>query len=165
MDVLDPTQTTKTPDLPQCQLIHKLTSAEALLLAYCSDRYLYFDPVYGDMTMPSTATYFKCGIPYLCPNNNYKVAFFNNTDGDFLQFTKEGSMLNPIYNIDINSGICFEIENTTYFTWSDPQHNSVFIFDFVSGNCFPIISSYKLMLKYGLSSTTSFEKSIHSCSQ
>ena len=137
MDVLEPTQTRKYPDLPRCRQIHKLTFADRYsLLAYCSDRYIYFDTVYDDWTQ--IHLYSRYGIPYLCPNNNYKVAFFNNTEGDFFQFTKEGSMLNPIYNIDINSGICFEIENTTYFTWSDPQSNSIFVFDFVSGNHFPI---------------------------
>ena len=137
MDIHDATQTRRYPDLPQCRHIHKLTLADKhSLLVCCSDRYIGFDPVYGDWTQ--IHTYSKYGIPYLCPNNNYKVTFFNNTEGDFLQFTKEGSMLNPIYNIDISSGICFEIANTTYFTWSDPQHNSVFVFDFVSGNHFPI---------------------------
>ena len=139
MDVLDLTHTEKYPDIPhdQCRQIHKLTlTGKSLLLAYCSDRNIYFDLIYGDWTQ--IHTYSRYGIPYLCPNNNYKVTFFNNTEGDFLEFTKEGSMLSPIYNIDISSGICFEIENTTYFTWSDPQHNSVFVFDFVSGNHFPI---------------------------
>ena len=141
MDILKPTQT--KPDLPhdQCRQIHKLTLAEKdLLLAYCSDRYVYFDLVYGDWTQ--VHTYSRCGIPYLCPNNNYNVTFFNHTEGDFLEFTKEGSMLSLIYNIDISSGICFEIENTTYFTWSDPQHNSVFVFDFDSGN-YSLVSPYE----------------------
>ena len=141
MDVLDPTRT--KPNLPhdQCRQIHKLTLAEKdLLLAYCSDRYLYFDLVYGDWTQ--IHTYSRYGIPYLCPNNNYKVTFFNHTEGDFLQFTKEGSMLNPIYNIGISSGICFEIENTTYFTWSDLQNNSVIVFDFITEN-YSLVSPYE----------------------
>ena len=134
MDVLNATQTKKCEDLPQCQQIHKLTLADKhSLLAYCSDRYIYFDLVYGDWTQ--IHTYSSCGIPYLCPNDNYKVTFFNHTD---LQFSVADSIQNVIYNIDINSGVCFEIDNTTYFTWSDPQHNIVFVFDFVSGNHSPI---------------------------
>ena len=137
MDVLDPTRTRKYYDLPQCQQIHKLTLADNyLLLAYCSDRYLYFSLLYGDWTQ--LHTYSRYGIPYLCPNYNYKVTFFNHTEGDFLKFTVTGSVQNITYNISISSSICFEIENTTYFTWSDPQHNSVFVFDFDSGNHFPI---------------------------
>ena len=134
MDVLKPTQTRKYEDFHQCRQIHKRNlSADHLLVVYCSDWYIYFDTVYGDWTQ--IYTYSRYGIPYLCPNNNYKVALLNHTD---LQFSVADSIQNVMYNIDISGGVCFEIDNTTYFTWSDPQHNSVFVFDFVSGNHFPI---------------------------
>ena len=164
MDVLDPRNTTKylnsrlnvtdpqcydlAAALPQYQRVHKLIlvpvtmSTDAKMLAYFNDRcIIYFDLVYKDWTQ--RYLYSEYGIPYLCPNNTYKVTFkfFNHTEGNSnsLEFTVAGSTIRNItHNISISSGICFETKNTTYFTWSDPQHNSVFVFDFVSGNHFPI---------------------------
>ena len=144
MDANVPAQTkkyleTNVTDLECQRVLHVSVTrdkAQTLLLAFCSDRYIYYDPVYEDWK--EIETYSRYGIPYLCPNNNYNVSFFNNTEGDFLQFTKEGSIQNVTYNISISSGICCEIGNMTYFVWSDPQHNSVFVFDFVSGHLFPI---------------------------
>ena len=56
-------------------------------------------------------TYSRDGTPYLCPDKDYKVVLFNNTEGDFLQFTLTGSKPYVIHGVNINTGICFENEN------------------------------------------------------
>ena len=53
MDVLDSAQTQQYPELPECTQIHKLVPTsgagnQQVLVAYCSDRCIYFDLMYGD---------------------------------------------------------------------------------------------------------------------
>ena len=53
MDILDKTRTQQYPELPECAQIHKLVSItgtgnQKLLVAYCTDGYICFDPVFGD---------------------------------------------------------------------------------------------------------------------
>ena len=66
MDVSNPSQTKRYPELPGCDQVHSLSSVPGgpLLLAYCSDRSIYYDTVYGDWIR--IQTYSKHGIPYLC---------------------------------------------------------------------------------------------------
>ena len=53
MDIFDSTLTLQYLGLPRCTQIHKLVPTigarnQLLLVAYCIDRYIYFDPQYGD---------------------------------------------------------------------------------------------------------------------
>ena len=143
LDVFDMTQTQQYPELSQCAQINKLvytTGAgnQLQLVAYCTDRYGYFDPVYGDWT--NIQFFSRNRVPYLCPDNNYRATFF--MDG-VLQFSVRDSLLNTINNVNISSGICFESQNKTYFAYSDQQHNnSVYVYDFLTQNHYPV-SSFK----------------------
>ena len=140
LDIFDTKLTQQYPELPQCTQIHKLVliagaGNQQVLLAYCTDRYAYFDPVYGDWTTQFSSS---SGLPYLCPDNNYRATFFIN---GILRFSLSGSLLNIINNVNISSGICFESQNRTYFAYSDQQGKSVFVHDFITGNRY-FISSY-----------------------
>ena len=145
MAPLDSTQTKKYPadSLPKCSHIHKLALAtgnasQKLLLIYCTDRYIYFDPVHENWTEIHSFTYSRDGIPYLCPDKVYKVVLFNNTEREFLQFTVTGSQPYVIYDVNINAGLCFENENGTHFTYADQQHNNIFVFDFKTWNHYSV---------------------------
>ena len=139
MDILDKTQTQQYPELSECAQIHKLVSItgtgnQKLLVAYCTDRYIYFDPVYGDWT--SIPYYFSSnGVPYLCPDNSYRVTHFIN---DTLCFSVKGILINTISNVNISGGICFESQNRTYFAYSDQQHYNVNVYDFTTQNHYPV---------------------------
>ena len=140
MDVLNPSQTKRYPsELPGCDQVHSLSSVsdEPLLLAYCSDRSIYYDTVYGDWTR--IQTYSTHGIPYLCPNRNYNVTFFNDTRRS-LQFSVATSNPMIIDNVNVTSGICFEVGNTTYFVWLDQQQNTVSVFDFATQTHYSVAS-------------------------
>ena len=143
MDVYDSTQTQRYPELPKCSQIHKLVPKlgdgnQQLLVAYCTDRYIYFDPVYGDWT--SIKTFSTYGVPYICPSDDYQVTLFNNNEGEHtLQFLVRGSSPNTIKNVSISSGICSKSQNGTYFAYSDQQHNSVFVYDFILQNHYPVL--------------------------
>ena len=88
---------------------------------------------------PTIQLFSSNGIPYLCPDNNYRATFF--IDG-ILQFSIRDSLLNTINNVNISSDICFESQNKTYFAYSDQQHNSVYVYDFLTQNHYPV-SSFK----------------------
>ena len=146
MDVFDLTQTQQYPELSTCTQIHKLVPIigdgnQQLLVAYCTDRYIYFDPVRGDWT--TIRTFSMYGAPYLCPFDDYKVTLFINrtNEGDYLQFSIQDSSPKTIWNVNISSGICFQSQNSTYFAYSDQQHNSVFVYDFITQNHYHV-SSY-----------------------
>ena len=143
MDVFDLTQTQQYPELSTCTQIHNLVPIigngnQQLLVAYCTDRYIYFDPVYGDWT--TMRTFSMYGVPYLCPSDNYKVTLFINrtNEGDYLQFSIQDSSPKIIRNVNISSGICFKSQNRTYFAYSDQQHISVFVYDFITQNHYPV---------------------------
>ena len=79
MDILDSIRTQQYPELPECAQIHKLISItgsgnQQLLVAYCTDGYIIFDPVYGDWT--GIRHFPRDGVPYLCPDNSYRVTHF-----------------------------------------------------------------------------------------
>ena len=138
MDINDTKLTQQYPELPQCTQIHKLVlnvsaGNQQVLVAYCTDRYTFFDPVYGDWTNTQFSS--SSGVPYLCPDNNYRATFFINGT---LQFSLSDSLLNTINNVNISSGICFESQNRTYFAYSDQQHNNVYVYDFFTQNYFPV---------------------------
>ena len=140
MDI-DTKQPKQYPELPTCTQIYKIVPAtdagnQQLLLAYCTDRYTYIDSVYEDWT--TRYAFSKNGIPYLCPDDHYRATFFIN---GILQFSVRDSLLNTINNVNISSGICFESQNRTYFAYSNQQHNSVFVYDFIIQNNYPV-SSY-----------------------
>ena len=143
MDVSNLSQTKQYPELPGCDQVHSLSSVPGgpLLLAYCSDRYIYYDTVYGDWTM--IQTYSRHGIPYLCPNGNYMVTFFNDTRRS-LQFSVTSSNPMIIDNVDVTSGVCFDVGNTTYFVWSDTQQNTIFVFDFTMQTHY-LVASYECL--------------------
>ena len=144
MDIFDTAQTQQYPELPECTQIHKLVPTigagnQQMLVAYCSDRYIYLDPVYGDWT--NIQLFSSSGVPYLCPDNNYRATLFINGT---LQFTVKDLLLNTINGISIikSSGVCFESQNKTYFAYSDQQHNNIFVYDFTTQNHYPILSPY-----------------------
>ena len=143
MDVLNPSQTKRYPELPGCDRVHSLSSVPGgpLLLAYCSDRFVYYDTVYGDWTR--IHNYSRYGIPYLCPNGNYNITFFNDTQRS-LQFSVANSNPMIIDNVDVTSGICFEVGNTTYFVWSDQQQNTISVFDFATQTHY-LVASYECL--------------------
>ena len=142
MDVYNSTRTQQYPELLNCTQIHKLVPTigegnQQLLVAYFTDRYSYFDPVYGNWT--TMRTFSMYGVPYICPSDDYKVTLFNNSEGEHvLQFSVRGLLPNIIRNVSISSGICFKSQNRTYFAYSDQQHNSVFVFDFITKNYYPV---------------------------
>ena len=140
MDVSNQSQTKRYPELPGCDQVHSLSSVPGgpLLLAYCSDRYIYYDTVYGDWTR--IQTYSKHGIPYLCPNRNYNVTAFFNDTRRFLQFSVTNSNPMIIDNVTLTSGVCFDDGDTTYFVWSDTQQNTIFVFDFTMQTHYPVAS-------------------------
>ena len=138
MDIFDTKLTQQYPELPQCTQIHKLVLTvgagnQQVLVAYCTDRYAYFDPVYGDWTNTQFSS--SSGLPYLCPDNNYRATFF--IDG-VLRFSLSDLLLNTINNVSISSGICFESQNRTYFAYSDQQHNRVYVYDFITQKYYPV---------------------------
>ena len=142
MDVLNPSQAKRYSEVPGCDRLHSLSSVPGgpLLLAYCSDRSVYYDTVYGDWTR--IQNYSRYGIPYLCPNGNYMVTFFNDTRRS-LQFSVTNSNPMIIDNVDVTSSICFETAgNTTrsYFVWSYQQQNTVAVFDFATQIHYPVAS-------------------------
>ena len=137
MDILDKTQTQQYPELPECAKIHKLisitgTGNQQSLIAYCTDRYICFDPVYGDWTQYHFSSN---GVPYICPNNSYRVTHFINGT---LHFSVRGVLIKIINNINISSGICFESQNRTYFAYSDQQHYNVNVYNFTTQNHYPL---------------------------
>ena len=143
MDVYNSTWTKQYPELPKCTQIHKLVPTigegnQQLLVAYCTDRYSYFDPVYGDWT--TIRTFSMYGVPYICPSDDYKVTLFINStnEGHYLQFSVRGSLPNITRNVNISSGICFKYQNRTYFAYSDQQHNSVFVYNFITQKHYPV---------------------------
>ena len=138
MDIFDSKQTCQYSNNSDCGEIHKLVPTigdgnQPVLVAYCTDRYIYFDPIYGDWT--GIQLFSIHGVPYLCPDKEYNVTLFNNSVGeDVLQFSVRGSVSNTIRNVNISSGICFKSQNRTYFAYSDQQNNSVFVYDFIPRN-------------------------------
>ena len=132
MDILDSTQTHKYPELPECAQIHKLisitgTGNQQLLVAYCTDGYIYFDPVFGDWN--GIQHFSSNGVPYLCPDNSYRVTHFINGT---LEFSVRDVLTNIITSVNISSGICFSSQSITYFAYSDQQHNSIFVYNFIT---------------------------------
>ena len=78
LNVFDSSGTRQLQYPEKCHNIHKLVPAvdddnQHILVAYCSDRYIYFNPVRGDWNkMQLFSTY---GIPYFCPDNDYTVLY------------------------------------------------------------------------------------------
>ena len=135
MDILSPTDTQSYPEIQDCSQIDKLAIAnlcacdgcQQFLSAYCTDRYVCYDPIYRDWT--SMLLFSRDGKPYLCPNNNYRATLFINSA---LQFSVGDSSSFTINGIKNSSGICFESQSTTYFAYSDQQHNNIYVYDFIT---------------------------------
>ena len=149
MDVSNPSQTKQYSEVPGCDRVHRVsllvTSAgEQSLLAYCSDIYVCYDLI-NDNDWTYIHGYSIYGTPYLCPNGNYEVTFriFNDTWRS-LQFsvtnTKPMSLIIDELNVNVTSGVCFEVGNTTYFVWSDQQQNTISVFDFATQTHYPVAS-------------------------
>ena len=145
MDVLNPSQTKPYPEVPGCGRVHRFSplvtsTGEQSFLAYCGDIYAYYSTAYEDWTCKHAYSIY--GIPYLCPNRNYKVTFFLNDTQRSLQFsvTNTNPMIIDKLNVSVTSGICFEVGSTTYFVWSDQQQNAVSVFDFATQTHYPVAS-------------------------
>ena len=137
MNFLDSIQTQQYPELSECTQIHKLVSTtsagnQQLLMVYCTDQYFYFDPMYGDWT--SQYLFLNSGVPYLCPDNNYRATLFNS----ILQFSVRDSLSYTVNNVNISSGNCFNSQNRTYFAYSDQQHYNVYVYNFTTQNYYPV---------------------------
>ena len=145
MDVSNPSQIKPYQKLKGCDRVHRFSplvtsTGEQSLLAYCSDIYAYYDTTYEDWTCEHAYSIY--GIPYLCPNRNYKVTFFLNDTQRSLQFlaTNTNPMIIDKLNVSVTSGICFEVGNSTYFVWSDQQQNAVSVFDFATQTHYKVAS-------------------------
>ena len=138
MDVFDSTRSHQHQTLPGCTQIYKIipttgVGGQQLLVAYCIHKYDYFDLQYGDWT--DLYPFSSNGVPYICPDNNYRATLFTNST---LQFSVRGSILNTINNVSISSGVCFESQNKTYFAYSDQQHNYIYVYDFIAQDHYPV---------------------------
>ena len=146
MDALNSAQIQCMPrELPNCSQIYSLVPTinvngqSFLLVANCSDRYFYFDPMYGDwtdniITIPSGSKH------YICPDNNYDVTCITNSEGNSQVTFSERDSSSITLTKTISSGLCFESQNKTYFTFSDLQSNRILVHDFSTQNYsnFPI---------------------------
>ena len=112
MDVLNPYNTKQYSALPGCGRVYSLSLVPggSLLLAYCSDSSVYYDTVYEEWI--KSQTYSRHGIPYLCPNESYKVTFFNNTQRS-LQFSLTNSNTIIVDNINVNVTSAFALKLET----------------------------------------------------
>ena len=149
MDVSNPSQTKRYSEVPGCDRVHRFSllvtsTGGQSLLAYCSDIYAHYDTInYNDWTY--IHAYSIYGTPYLCPNGNYEVTFriFNDTWRS-LQFsvtnTNPMSLIIDELNVNVTSGVCFEVGDTTYFVWSDQQQNTISVFDFATQTHYPVAS-------------------------
>ena len=112
---------------------------QQVLLAYCSDTYFYFHLDCGDWC--ERRLFSREGNPYPCPDNNYRATPFV-YHNDTLQFSIRDSLLNTIsvnvISVNVSSGVCFESQNITYFAYSDPQHNYIYVYDFTTQNYYPV---------------------------
>ena len=111
-----------------------------LPVANCSDRYIYFDPMYGDwtdiITIPSGGKF------YICPDSNYNVnvTLITDSEGDSQVWFSEGDSSPITLGLAkiISSGLCFESQNKTYFAFSDLQSNRILMYDFSTQNHYPV---------------------------
>ena len=87
-------------------------------------------PDYGDWTKHYLLS--SNGVPYLCPDSNYKATLF--TKSSTLQFSEGDSLLNTTNNVNISSGVCFN----SYFAYSDQQHNYIYVYDFIKKSLYPV---------------------------
>ena len=147
LDILDSTQTQQYPELSDCPQVYKLvesvgTGNQKLLIAYCTDRYIQYDPVYGDWS--SVFLFSSNGVPYVCPNNSYRATLF--TESGTLQFLVKGVISDTINNANVSSGICFESQNTTYFAYSAAyqQHYNVCVYNFIRQIDYPLFPYFCL---------------------
>ena len=143
MDVLNPSGTKQFSEVPGCDRVHQVSllvtsTGEQSLLAYCSDIYVYYDTTYEDWTCKHAYSIY--GTPYLCPNGNYEVTFFLNDTRGSLHFSVTNSNPTIIDNVNVTSGICFDVGNTTYFVWSDQQQNTISVFDFATQTHYRVVS-------------------------
>ena len=141
LDILDSTRTQQYPELPQslCHQVYKLVESvdarnQTLLVVYCTDGYILYDPVFGDWFTRSLFS--SSGVPYLCPDNIYRATLF--TESGTLRFSVRDSILITINNTNINNGICFESQNVTYFAYSDQRHYNIYVYDFIGQIDYPI---------------------------
>ena len=137
LDVLNSIAT--QTELSECSQVYKLVPTigagnQKLPVAYCMDRYICFDPAYGDWS--NYYLFSSNGVPYLCPDSNYRATlFFNRT----LQFSVRDSPSYTTNNVDnSSSGICFKSQNKTYFAYSGQQHNYIYVYDFTTQNHYPV---------------------------
>ena len=81
-----PPQSTRSPSVAfdflqigttMCRYIDRLTRvSRSQLLAYCSSEFVFFDT--KQQGWVSEHSYAESGVPYLCPNETYRVNAFQN---------------------------------------------------------------------------------------
>ena len=147
LDILNSTRTQQYPELPQCPQVYKLVESvgagnQTVLIAYCTDEYILYDPPYKDWS--SRSLFSSNGVPYVCPNNSYRATLF--TESGTLQFMVKGVISDTINNANVSSGICFESQNTTYFAYSAAyqQHYNVYVYNFIRQIDYPLFPYFCL---------------------
>ena len=150
LDILDSKQTKQYHELSDCPQVYKLIESvgagnQKVLMAYCTDRYIFYDPVYGDWSR--RFLFSSSGVSYICPNNSYKATFFS-TNGT-LQFSasEREILLNTINVANISNGICFEYQSIMYFAYSDQQHYIIYVYNFIRYTHYPISPYFCLNLQ------------------
>ena len=144
MNIQDKKKSQRYPELQECTQIHELAVFCAdderhpikHLSAYCKDIYICFNLDYEKWDNLQCFSY--VGVPYLCPNNDYRATYFMN--GTLKLLAPTGSPTKS--NVNISSGVCFKSQNITYFAYSDQQHNNVYVYNFNTQNHFSIIFPY-----------------------
>ena len=127
--------------VPNCSQIYNLVptinvDGQPLLVANCSDRYIYFDPIRGDWTeyvIISSGSKF-----YVCPDSNYSITLVTNSEGGSQVWFSEKDSSPIALTKTIGSGLCFESQNKTYFAFSDLQSNRILMHDFSIQNYYPV---------------------------
>ena len=150
LDILDSTQTQQYHELSDCPQIYKLVEFvgagnQKVPMAYCIDKYILYDPVYGDWSR--RFIFSNDGVLYVCPNNSYRATLF--TESGILQFLVRGILSHTINNANVSSGICFESQDTTYFAYSvaDQQHCNIYVYNFIRQIHYPISPYFCLNLQ------------------
>ena len=108
----------------RCRQIYHLmkVASTSQLLAYCSSRYVYYDTEYQNWL--SEHTYENSGIPYICPDQTYKVIVHS----DYLEYSI-GSNMGTVTDVYFDNGLCLNSSAVgNYLAYIDKRADSVRFF-------------------------------------
>ena len=119
-----------------CRYIDRLTRvSRSQLLAYCSSEFVFFDTKQQDWV--SEHSYAESGVPYLCPNETYRVNAFQN----YLQYSI-GSSTGTLSDIKVGSGMCFNgTGGKSYFVYNDKVTDTTTLINLSSAGQMPLCES------------------------